>query len=129
MAMVRKNEYVAVDLGKLICSFMVMAIHFPGLQECGNIFYTIFVEGFCRFAVPFFFACSGFFVANKTNSFENTYGYIVRIFKLYIVYSLVNSLLIYRQYQSISGLLKKLILFFRDFFSLDHICNYGIFLL
>lgn len=117
MAMVRKNEYVAVDLGKLICSFMVMAIHFPGLQECGNIFYTIFVGGLCQFAVPFFFVCSGFFVANKTDSFEHTYGYVARIFILYLIYSFVNGLYIYRQYHSLSGgLLKKLIVFFRDFF-------------
>ena len=60
MSVAEKKQYNLLDALKIVAAFFVVCIHvhFPGdLGRC--------VIAVARFAVPFFFMVSGFFLGNK----------------------------------------------------------------
>ena len=62
------QNYPAMDWMKMICSFLVVAIHtsvLSSFSETADFFLTGIV---CRIAVPFFFMVSGFFLMPKISS-------------------------------------------------------------
>ena len=90
------KNYNSIDLVKFICSILVVMIHIsPFGSFSGIIGYLDYGVRYylCRLAVPFFFVCSGFFLYKKTAvmnfSFEPTKKYVVRLFRLYIIWTLI----------------------------------------
>lgn len=93
-----KSNYNAVDIAKFIAAFLVIAIHCNPLTSFNEIISNYFVNTISRVAVPFFFACSGFFFFKKldfqnekiVNSKENRRKlckYLKRICLLYVIWS------------------------------------------
>lgn len=58
-----KKYYYGIDCLKLICSFLVVSIHTTMFHELNPQMYYFYHNYITRFAVPFFFLCSGFFFA------------------------------------------------------------------
>lgn len=80
--------YPVVDLIKLCCSFLILMSHaspFAGLGEQVNL-YAVNLS--FRFAVPFFFLCTGFFTLGHP-TLPNVLRYLKRIFLLYLVWTLL----------------------------------------
>lgn len=95
-----KNNHNAIDIAKFIAAFLVITIHCNPLTSFNEIFNNYFVNTVSRIAVPFFFACSGFFFFKKLefkngkiiNCKENRkklYKYVGRIFLLYAIWSVI----------------------------------------
>lgn len=80
----RRHE--GVELGRLIATVAVIIIHVPS-------FLSIYFD----FAVPYFFALSGFFLANKLNpenvNFNSLKNISIRHWRLFIFWALIYSLL------------------------------------
>ena len=60
-----KVSYDAIDVMRLICSFLVVVIHCKPFLPYSQTLNTFTAEGFCRIAVPFFFVVSGTFLYKK----------------------------------------------------------------
>ena len=54
-----------IDVLRLICAYMVVAIHTHPLQECSKLGTYILSSVIPQIAVPFFFVVSGYFFYNK----------------------------------------------------------------
>lgn len=58
-----KDGYIpSIDLMRVICAFMVVAIHIVPFDRINENIRYILIEIIPRIAVPFFFVVSGFFV-------------------------------------------------------------------
>ncbi len=102
----RKN-YNCIDLAKFICAIMVVMIHIAPFGSPGETIIishlNYFVQNYLtRVAVPFFFVCSGFFLYKKTSlaafSTEPTKKYAMRLFKLYVIWTLIYFPLSFKAY-------------------------------
>jgi serine/alanine racemase len=87
---------------KFFCSILVVMIHFApfGVQEDLTVFNCLnhFLQGYLtRIAVPFFFVCTGFFLYQDVDfdnfSFKQTKKYVVRLFRMYIIWSIIWSII------------------------------------
>jgi len=76
-----KKTYELVDIIKLFFSICVVAIHSKIFQDNSRYIGYVINHGIFRLAVPFFFVCSGYFLGNKLNKFENTDDKITEIKK------------------------------------------------
>lgn len=88
----RKN-YDLIDLIKFIGSFMIVAMHMSALRELSPAGHFYGLELMTRWAVPFFFATSAFFLYSKTGgeaSASHTGKYVKRILILYGAWFVVN---------------------------------------
>ena len=92
------KNFNSFDLAKFVCAILVVMIHIEpfGVQKTNNIFSNInffLQDGLCRIAVPLFFIFSGFFLYRKTTfnkfSFEPSKKYLIHIFRLYLIWSLI----------------------------------------
>lgn len=103
-----KKNYCAIDIAKFIAAILVMLVHMSGLFE--NKWVHLFVANIlCRYAVPFYFISSGFFLFKKV-TFENGkmekskenfrifLKYEVRIVILYAIWSLIYGALRFYEY-------------------------------
>ncbi len=105
----RQTDYNSIDLVKFICSILVVSIHIApfgssgemGLISCMNYGVQNYLA---RIAVPFFFVSSGFFLYKKTSlksfSFNPTKKYALRLFKLYIIWTLIYFPLSFKEFFS-----------------------------
>ena len=80
-----QKQYSGIDIAKLICAVMVIAIHTQPFSQ-----YVWIDRGagvITRLAVPFFFVSTGFFLdfsdANKVRK------YIIRLFALYAIWTII----------------------------------------
>ena len=66
-----RKKYNAIDIAKLICSFLVIAIHIKPFGATDNnilIYINDGIQNFiARIAVPFFFISSGYFLYKKSS--------------------------------------------------------------
>lgn len=96
----RSKNYNAVDIAKFIAAFLVMTVHCSPFASYNSEFNLFIISTFSRFAVPFFFACSGFFFFKKlkwqdgkiVNCKENRsvlFKYIKRVTALYVLWSAI----------------------------------------
>lgn len=112
-----KKEYVAVDVLKFIAAYMVMAIHFMIFEDINKELNFWFTQVLCRLAVPFFFVAAGYFVANKLRDKRKTLSYLIRIFVMYMIYTIVYLPFILEEYQRAGYTLEqKLASFCKAFF-------------
>ena len=122
--MERKNYY-AIDIAKFISAFFVIAIHVQPFIDSNLDLNFAFVSVLARLAVPLFFMISGFlfFVKFDDGHEWNDYAhiqmlktYVFRIFKLYLIWSILylpfNYLLIRQDGFSLVAILR----YIRDFF-------------
>ena len=108
-----KRTYGMIDVMKFVAAFLVVAIHFP-LFEDVNLYLTYyFTNVVCRLAVPFFFVCSGFFMADRFCDDEAVKRYVLRLLQMYVIWSILyipQSLYQYlQQSESIIFILKEFI--------------------
>lgn len=76
----------SINYIKLICAFLVVAIHTHPFEDINKVLYCSFSEVLVRIAVPFFFVSSGYFyIKNKCNFSK----YIKRLLTVYISWSLI----------------------------------------
>lgn len=87
----------SINYVKLICAFLVVAIHTHPFQDVNNLLYYSFSEILVRIAVPFFFVSSGYFYIKNKCNFKK---YIKRLIITYISWSTIY--LILQIYNSIS---------------------------
>ncbi|WP_455537614.1 acyltransferase family protein [Terrisporobacter sp.] len=86
----KKIHIKSIDYMKLLCAFLVVAIHTHPFKDITNIIYYYFSEVLVRIAVPFFFVSSGYFYIKSLIIERNVFKkYIIRLLKIYISWSLI----------------------------------------
>ncbi len=88
-----EKNYNGLDVLRLICALLVMAIHMPPIPRAWEGAFYCFREVLCRCAVPSFFLISGFFLGKKVNRASFDGGvlkkYVLRILRLYLIWSAI----------------------------------------
>lgn len=119
-----KKNYNAVDFGKFIAAILVVIIHTKPLKFAPEIYGILLNEFVARLAVPFFFACSGYFffkaleyqngkIAKTRSNFGRLKTYIFRLVRLYLIWSLIYFVFIrFPEYYSTTGISYKIFLDF-----------------
>lgn len=109
--MEQKLTYKLVDIVKLFCSFLVVAIHTEPFRN-----YVWAERGFnilTRFAVPFFFVASGYFLFINGYDKKRVLHQLGRIIKLYVVWSVIYlPVLIINSIEKGNGVINALVSFF-----------------
>lgn len=77
-----------IQMTRLICAFMVIAIHTFLFKEVSYYLNHITVNAFCRFAVPFFFMITGYFYEKKESSAYIKH-YNIKIIKIFLLWALI----------------------------------------
>ncbi|MFI3140790.1 MAG: acyltransferase [Clostridia bacterium] len=85
----QKNEYIFVDIAKVLCALLVVTIHISMFSDVSVSLSHWVNEYLARVAVPFFFVSSGYFIASKMSDRKVFFAYIKRMCKLYGLYTLV----------------------------------------
>lgn len=83
---------VIIDIAKYIAAIFVVAIHTSPFKNISTEINFFFVDIVCRFAVPFFAVCTGFYISSigEKNGISLTIKRsLYRMSKLYIFWSLV----------------------------------------
>lgn len=102
-----KRNFPAVDVFKMICAILVMMIHTKPFE---NLFWIDSGIGMVtRFAVPFFFTISGYFLFKKvqrepSKKWKDVSRYLLRLFRFYVIWYVIFRLvdgLLSRSFQSI----------------------------
>ena len=84
------RNLLSIDIAKYIASVCVVAIHIFNTSSINNTTEFLFINGIARLSVPFFFCCTGYFLAEK--GFENRkiiVSYIKKLLKTYFILSLI----------------------------------------
>ncbi len=102
----------SIDILRLICAIMVVAIHTQPLSEYENLAGYIATFVFPRLGVPFFFAVSGYFYISGLIQGKKVFvKYIKRLLTIYILWSLiyysVDFIQVIRSNGSFTGFLKS----------------------
>lgn len=93
-----RTSFDALDVMKWLCSIMVVIIHCNPLRPYSYTADVYTAQGFCRFAVPFFYAATGFLLFRKMQSPEKenkihnrtiVIKYCKHIFVLYLIWSII----------------------------------------
>ena len=61
------SNYKLIDLLKFICAFLVIGIHTRPFQASSNLLDKLFYYDISNYAVPFFYACTGYFLIIKSS--------------------------------------------------------------
>lgn len=115
--MEKKNSHYLINLGKFICALLVVLLHIISDKDIFG--YILSVTA--RISVPFFFMCSGYFLYNKfyesdiNKRKKNVFKYIYKIFKIYLISSLVYMVFDYKFYFANDNKIKGSIILVRDF--------------
>ena len=91
------QHYTAIDLTKFIASLFIVGLHSHVLASYGGTVDYIY-QVFSRFAVPFFFISSSFFLYQKSSVQESNkavFQYARRILKMYLFWFIVYMPLIF----------------------------------
>lgn len=86
-----RSNYNLIDLLKYICAILVVAVHVNPLKEVSDWANFVVINIFGRIAVPFFFVCAGFFIANNVKKRGEHYikNYMISLMKSYIIWSII----------------------------------------
>ena len=86
------ENYKGIDIGKIIAALLIVLLH---ATECSDYLASEIKFTLTRFAVPFFFITSGYFLAkgleNKGEKAKYEYikKYILKLVKLYVIWALI----------------------------------------
>lgn len=88
----RRKEYAAVDLFKMFCAILVMMIHTKPFEN--NYWLDAGIGMVTRFAVPFFFTVSGYFLFQKISEQPEkrkdiVVHYLLRLIRFYVIWFIV----------------------------------------
>ena len=87
-----KKDYALIDIFKFIFAIVVVFIH-----TCSERYQNGLITILISMAVPYFFVASGFFLNKKLRKMENKkeiiISYMVKIFKMYLFFSIVMCLI------------------------------------
>ena len=61
----KKSNYKLIDLLKFICALLVIGIHTRPFQKSSGLLDELFYYDISNYAVPFFYACTGYFLIIK----------------------------------------------------------------
>lgn len=112
-----KTEFIAVDFFRLIFALGIAALHLKPMYDINEVLNFFIVQVLTRLGVPFFFLVSGFFLQKKIFEFQKVKKYIVRIFQLYIIYTILYlPQIIYGYIKNGGSLIPNLLSFIRNFF-------------
>lgn len=103
MESIKKNNkvnYSSIDLGKFIASLLIIMVHCSPFAFSNELLNNILNNTVIRLAVPFFFACSGFFffkgllfengkIKNCRENRKRLFVYVKRIIILYSIWSIL----------------------------------------
>lgn len=92
MSRSEEKNYRVVDLIKFICAFLVIGIHTRPFLSVSDIADRLFYYDVSNYSVPFFYACSGYFLIAKKTKIKLDDRLKIRIRKvlrLYLVWSLL----------------------------------------
>lgn len=90
--MQRNNDYKLIDLIKFFCAYLVIGIHTRPLQAVSVLLDKVVYYNISNYAVPFFYACTGYFLMVKQpeKDLHTKLGHrIKKIFNIYIIWSIV----------------------------------------
>lgn len=90
--MQRNNDYKLIDLIKFLCAYLVIGIHTRPLQVVNVLLDKVVYYNISNYAVPFFYAYTGYFLIVKQpeKDLRTKLGYrIKKIFNIYIIWSIV----------------------------------------
>ena len=59
------SNYRLIDLLRFICAFLVIGIHTRPFQAINDVLDNLFYYDISNYAVPFFYACAGYFLIIK----------------------------------------------------------------
>ncbi len=94
-----KKEFGLIDIFRMICAIGVIAIHLKPMSTFGKEVNFFVSNVLTRLCVPFFFLTSGFFLFKKIGDWGKLKKYIINIFKLYVIYTIINIPLIIKDYE------------------------------
>lgn len=86
------SNYKLIDLLKFICAFLVVGIHTRPFQACSDLLDKLFYYDISNYAVPFFYACTGYFLVIKhpKEKLQTKIKFrFIKILKIYLVWSVV----------------------------------------
>ena len=83
----KEKYYCGLDFVKLFCAILVVCIHTEPFLSVSPALNSLTVNYLCRVAVPFFFISSGFLAFRKNG--RGVCGYIKKLLKLYLIWSVV----------------------------------------
>ena len=87
-----ESNYKLIDLLKFICAFLVIGIHTRPFQASSNLLDPFFYYDISNYAVPFFYACTGYFLIVKSSGEKLHTKLIIRckkILRIYMVWSVI----------------------------------------
>lgn len=82
-----KDNIVAIDVMKFLCAILVVCSHSSPFSFINERFDMYVINLSFRYAVPFFFVCSGYFYFRKEN--RNIMDFVKRILKLYLLWTVI----------------------------------------
>lgn len=110
----QKIKINSINYMKLVCAFLVIAIHTHPFQDINNLLHYSFSEVLVRIAVPFFFVSSGYFYIKSKCNFKK---YIKRLLITYISWSIIYLVLqIYNTINIHGNIMTTLKSFIKEFF-------------
>lgn len=85
----KKKEYKLIDVIRLVAAFLVIGLHTRPFRSISSIADNIYVYDIANYAVPFFYACTGFFLysAQKNELKFNIRTRIKKVVKAYILWT------------------------------------------
>lgn len=88
----QSSSYKLIDLLKFVCAFLVIGIHTRPFQASSELLDKVFYYDISNYAVPFFYACTGYFlVLNHPEETLQTKSMsrCIKILKIYLLWSAV----------------------------------------
>lgn len=86
------SNYRLIDLLKFICAFLVIGIHTRPFQAINDVLDNLFYYDISNYAVPFFYACTGYFLIIKQPTEDLHTKLIFRFkktLKIYLIWSAI----------------------------------------
>lgn len=88
----QNTNYKLLDLMKFICAFLVIGIHTRPLQSVSDVADKLFYYDISNYAVPFFYACTGYFLIVRQQNkgvHEKICFRIKKVLRLYVIWSII----------------------------------------
>lgn len=114
----RKEVYPLIDILKLIAAFLVIGLHTRPFSTVNTIVDNLYVYNIANYAVPFFYACTGFFVYSENIVIfkHNLKNRLNNVIKAYVLWTFIYlPLTIYGWVITGNGIVKNFLLFIRNF--------------
>ena len=91
-AVIQNTNYKLLDLMKFICAFLVIGIHTRPFQVVSDVADKLFYYDISNYAVPFFYACTGYFLIIRQQNkgvHEKICFRIKKVLRLYVIWSII----------------------------------------